>query len=128
MSSWREAALALIFEDAQAGQAPLEDGSVPLVKLIEELSAGFRPTQEIFEEVARLLCGFQLELCDDGTGVSIRQVRGKAKPHRAPLRRLHLPMGDLARLAAAFDQVCAGTAAPGTPPIIRSGPAGLAKR
>ncbi len=121
MNSWKEAALALIFEDARAGQVALDDGTVPLNRLIEEFSAGFAPTQEIFDEMIRQLCGLQLELCDEGIGVSLRE----AKPCRGPLSRRHLPLGDLARLAAAFDQVLAGPAGSGKPSIAHSGSVGL---
>ena len=98
----REQALSLIFEDLRGGLDEPADGAVPLIRLIEELSAGFQPTQELFDELVRSLCSGYLELCDDTQHIRIRNAGGDVRAGLCLWPDCQLKMGDLAALAAAF--------------------------
>lgn len=95
--------LGRIFDDVWRSLTDPPDDSVPLVRLIEKLCAGYPPTQDLFDELARWLgCGV-LELCDDAPDVRIRTDLVDARQPGFRLGTNCRPtMGELAVLAAAF--------------------------
>jgi len=103
-----EQALRLIFEDVQRGLHQAAGDSVPLSSLIEELGAGFRPTQELFDELVRLLCCGLVELCDDAQYIRLRNAPAGSRLSPDP----HLKMGEVAILAAAFARLFTAQAEP----------------
>ncbi len=110
MATSREG-LGLAFGDVLDSLDESRGRTVPLERLIEELCAGSRPTQELFQELVCALNSGDLEICDDEPSVRLRDAAlGKRASFQG--RPTHpLSMGDLAVLSAVFARVADAYAA-----------------